>query len=275
MACRWGARRRGARARARLRSPRGRQARGIDNSSPCLVQALHYGPTPVPTAISRCEEFLEGAQDDRSLEAAMARTLAALTAMQGDFDEARRLWRRASGIYEELGTHRSAESQGRSSPPRSSCWPAILPRRPRVCDRATRRWTTMGVKSALARRSRRSLPMRCATHGQLRGGRALRRSARTSSASDDLVTQIVWRIARAKALARREATECAEELARDALVLAERHRLPRPPRDHARRHSPRVLAASGQAEEAAALREQRPRACTSAKGNVARRRPCG
>ena len=68
-----------------------------------LAFSLYYGPTPVEEAIARCERFLEEVTGDRSLEAAIENVLAGLRAMLGEFDEARRLWLRASSQYEELG----------------------------------------------------------------------------------------------------------------------------------------------------------------------------
>ena len=69
----------------------------------CLAISLYFGPTPVEEAIARCEHFLAEVTGDRSLEAAIESSLAGLRAMLGDFDEARRLWLRASEQYEELG----------------------------------------------------------------------------------------------------------------------------------------------------------------------------
>ena len=65
--------------------------------------AVYYGPTPVDDAIRRCEQLLEERPADRPLEAGIASTLAGLAAMRGDFDEGRRLQRRARDLYEELG----------------------------------------------------------------------------------------------------------------------------------------------------------------------------
>jgi ATP/maltotriose-dependent transcriptional regulator MalT len=67
--------------------------------------ALHLvrGPVPVPDAIRRCEELIGSSTGDRALEAVITRSLAALVAMDGRFEEARDLLERSSPILEELG----------------------------------------------------------------------------------------------------------------------------------------------------------------------------
>ena len=68
-----------------------------------LCSALLYGPMPAPAAIERCHELLAGARDKPSVEAAVLSSLAGLVALRGDFDEARRRYRRAKRLWEELG----------------------------------------------------------------------------------------------------------------------------------------------------------------------------
>ena len=62
-----------------------------------------YGTVPVPDVVSRCEEILDAAKGNRVVEAQVLRTFAALRAMEGRFDEARSLGRRAREILEDLG----------------------------------------------------------------------------------------------------------------------------------------------------------------------------
>jgi hypothetical protein len=68
-----------------------------------LAQALHYGPTPAPVAIARCRELLRDAETDEGLRAGVTATLAALTAMQGDFEEARALYAGSTALLDDLG----------------------------------------------------------------------------------------------------------------------------------------------------------------------------
>ena len=194
----------------------------------------------------------------------MARTLAALRAMQGDFDEARRLWRRASGIYEELalnvrrvaGSLVAAEIELLAGNPAEAA--AILQSGYETADE-------MGVKG-LGSTIAAFLADALCEQGNYAEAERFSAISEDMSASADLVTQIVWRVARTKALARRKETESAERLARDALVMADATDF------LALQGSTlvalaEVLAASGQTEEATALRE-RARDVYERKGNV-------
>ena len=110
-ACRWGARAADI-ERALYHAKRANDIGEQAALSALLAQALHYGPTPVPTAIERCEEMLAMPISDRSYQAGLQSTLGGLRAMEGNFDEARRLWVEARTMYEELGLR--ARRAGRS-----------------------------------------------------------------------------------------------------------------------------------------------------------------
>jgi len=62
-----------------------------------------YGPAPVSDVVERCERALAGAKGNRLIEAQALRSLAALRAMQGRFDEARAHVGRAQDILQDLG----------------------------------------------------------------------------------------------------------------------------------------------------------------------------
>jgi ATP/maltotriose-dependent transcriptional regulator MalT len=66
------------------------------------ISAL-YGPMPVPEAIATCEEVLARALDDRKARALAELAIGRLEAMRGDFDRARRLYRRSRASLEEFG----------------------------------------------------------------------------------------------------------------------------------------------------------------------------
>jgi tetratricopeptide (TPR) repeat protein len=68
-----------------------------------LCSALLFGPTAAPLAIERCEQLLDGSDAQPSLVAAVYSSLAGLLAMQERFDEARDVYARAKGLWEELG----------------------------------------------------------------------------------------------------------------------------------------------------------------------------
>jgi len=182
-----------------------------------LAQAIHYGPTPVDAAIARCGELLREAGDDRALTAALASTLGGLTAMRGDFDRARALWSQSRDLYEELGLqHRRA---ARSLVPATI---ELLAGDPQAAERELRygydtlaamgeKWVRATIAAYLA-----------AVLAELeRNDEAieLTRESEANSSDDDAVTQVVWRGARARALARTDPA-AAEALARDAVERA-------------------------------------------------------
>jgi tetratricopeptide (TPR) repeat protein len=57
----------------------------------------------VPLAVARCQELREASGEDRVVRAAVERCLAALAAMAGRFDEARRLERQSSAVLDGVG----------------------------------------------------------------------------------------------------------------------------------------------------------------------------
>lgn len=65
--------------------------------------ALFFGPEPVPTAVARIEDVLHGWELGRGPRAATLWALAGLRAMEGNFDEARRLVDESAQIDLDLG----------------------------------------------------------------------------------------------------------------------------------------------------------------------------
>ena len=90
---------RNALAHARSAGDVREEARAADALCNCLV----YGPTPVLEALETCRELLAAGSRTRAFEASVAGAVAGLSAMLGDFDEARYAYARASSILEELG----------------------------------------------------------------------------------------------------------------------------------------------------------------------------
>src|SRR5579864_8154425 len=182
-----------------------------------LAQALQYGPTPAVEAIERCEQLLQGAEGDRALEAALDSTLGGLYAMRGDFDRARGLWARSRQLYEELGLqHRRAS---RSLVPATI---ELLAGDPIAAERELRigydTLAAMGetwVRATIAA----YLAAVLAELGQSDEAVAFTRESEANASDDDVVTQVVWRGARARALAGVDRAG-AVALARDAVERA-------------------------------------------------------
>ena len=182
-----------------------------------LAQALHYGPTPVDAAIVRCEQLLAEAEGDRSLAAALMSTLGGLNAMRGDFDRARALWAHARSLYEELGLqHKRAV---RSLIPAAI---ELLAGDPLAAERELRvgydtlaamgeRWVRATLAAYLA--------AVLVELGRNDEALAFTRESEENSSDDDVVSQVVWRGARARALAATQ-PDTAVSLARNALDRA-------------------------------------------------------
>jgi ATP/maltotriose-dependent transcriptional regulator MalT len=68
-----------------------------------LCSSTLLGPTPVTEAIAFCRRLLADGLTDRQAESRALCTLAQLHAMNGDFEEARLLYRRGRGLLRELG----------------------------------------------------------------------------------------------------------------------------------------------------------------------------
>ena len=163
-----------------------------------LAQALHYGPTPVGAAVERCEELLADGEDDRALAAALMSTLGGLTAMRGDFDRARSLWAHARGLYEELGLqHRRAARSLIPATIELLAGDAVAAERELRYGYETlaamgETWVRATVAAYLA--------AVLAELGRNDEAIALTRESEANSSDDDVVTQVVWRGARARAL---------------------------------------------------------------------------
>ena len=72
--------------------------------APAVAYVLVHGPTPAVVGIGRFDELLEGVKGDRKTEAIVMNALAQLRAMNGEFDEARTLYRQAQATLAEVGS---------------------------------------------------------------------------------------------------------------------------------------------------------------------------
>jgi class 3 adenylate cyclase/tetratricopeptide (TPR) repeat protein len=88
---------------ALLHARRGQSASEEARCVGTLCTILEYGPAPVEAALRRCDELLEQARGNRRVEVAIMSSIAALKAMQGEFDEGRALCARVEKTYEDLG----------------------------------------------------------------------------------------------------------------------------------------------------------------------------
>jgi class 3 adenylate cyclase/predicted ATPase len=179
--------------------------------------AAPIGPTPVLEAIERCVEIREQVRSSPVAVAQMLHPLAALHAMQGEFDNARSLSREANAILEELGRMYSVGvAQHEAAVELLAGQPA---RAEELLRRVFDRLDAMGEKALLASTAG-MLAQALYAQGRLEDAETFCRASRDAAAAEDLSAQVEWRGVQAKILARRGQREEAETLARDAVALA-------------------------------------------------------
>ncbi|PWU22445.1 MAG: hypothetical protein C5B48_10055 [Candidatus Rokuibacteriota bacterium] len=195
-----------------------------------LASALYHGPTPALEAIRRCKSLLTGL--DRAVEANLLANIGGLTAMRGQFVEARTLVSRAKEIYRELD---QAMERPESFVP--------IP----IFHTETRFARLEGEIALLAGdtvEAEHIFRAGCEAldaigHPHMVGPRAARladvlyvleryeeadswtRTAEQRAAGSDVNTHVPWRTVRAKIMARNSDFEAAIDLAREAVTLGE------------------------------------------------------
>jgi class 3 adenylate cyclase/tetratricopeptide (TPR) repeat protein len=185
-------------------------------ASQYAIAALH-GPTPVGEAIAYCEEIIERASGDRRSEGLITSLLAPLIAMNGEFDRARDLSRRAKLILEDLGRSVLAASTSQES-----SVVEMLAQEPAAAESQLRsdyealeamgeRYLLSTIAGELAR----------AVYAQDRLDEALdlTRAAEELSDPEDVVSQAYWRAVRARVFARTGQLDEGIELAREAVTI--------------------------------------------------------
>jgi tetratricopeptide (TPR) repeat protein len=177
-----------------------------------------FGPTPVPTAIDRCRQIQ---QQVRGSPVAVARTfqpMAALHAMAGDFDEARRLVRAGDEILGELGGLQSAVAQ-------QEALVELLAGRPEAAEARLRqgyeRLEEMGEKALLASTAV-MLAQALFVQGRHSEAAEFCRVSEEAAANEDLSAQVGCRAVRAKLLALEGRLKAAEASAAEAVRLGKR-----------------------------------------------------
>jgi class 3 adenylate cyclase/tetratricopeptide (TPR) repeat protein len=183
-----------------------------------IAYILLHGPTPVPAAISQCEELLTSLQGDRAAEALILSTLAVLWAMAGSFDTARELYSRSQASLAELGGSLDASATSLDSS-RVEGFAGDL----RAAERELRR--DYDALLAINESYFRSTVASRLAHvlwavGDLEEALQFSQIAEDLGDTDDVETQVQWRGARARVLAAKGDGAAAVVLARDAVELA-------------------------------------------------------
>ena len=184
-----------------------------------LALSALMGPTPVDEAVARCRRFVVEAGGDRLVEANVARYLAVLEAMRGNFADARALVVEARAAYEDLGMRLLAQSAI------SLAYGAIglLAADYRAAGVELRvgldALEVMGERGYLSTVAA-FLAQALYGEGRLDEADDLARLAQASASPDDLWSQVLSRGTRAKVYAGRGAHEEAERHAREAVERA-------------------------------------------------------
>jgi class 3 adenylate cyclase/tetratricopeptide (TPR) repeat protein len=184
-----------------------------------LALSALMGPTPVDEAIARCRRFVTEAGGDRLVEANVARYVAVLEAMRGNFGDARALVREARAAYEDLGMRLMAHTAI------SLAYGAIglLAADYRAAGIELRAGLdaleVMGERGYLSSVAA-FLAQALYGEGRLDEADDMARLAQASASPDDLFSQVVARGTRAKVCANHGAHEEAERYAREAVELA-------------------------------------------------------
>jgi tetratricopeptide (TPR) repeat protein len=181
-----------------------------------LALAAVWGPRSVDEAAGRCREILELAGGDPLIEAGILRSLAELEARRGSFEEARRLARRASSIYDDVGVLgvmpvSVAFALGEIE---------LLAEDYKAAERELRAgWDALDRIGEQGYRSSAAAFLAQALYGQQRMLEAeeFALRAQEAAAPDDIWSQVVSRGTRAKVLSSRGDHGSAEKLAREAV----------------------------------------------------------
>jgi tetratricopeptide (TPR) repeat protein len=175
---------------------------------------------PAEEVIARSEKVLVTAAGDHLTEAMVLRFVALAEAFRGNFAEARELVSRRQSIFEEVGLplqvalneHLSAQVE-------------MLAGETEAAERSWRKSSEllieMGERSYLSTRAAELAEKALYAQGKYDEAERFAELGREAGASDDIETQVRWRGALAKVLARRGDAERAERLAREAVDLAE------------------------------------------------------
>jgi class 3 adenylate cyclase/tetratricopeptide (TPR) repeat protein len=212
-ACRWGERA-AALEHALEHARRSGDAREAAFVAGSLMHAIQLGPTPVEAAIDRAHLFLRESEGDRSLTASILSSLALLLAMHGEFSDARTRWARAQALWDELGMlHRRAiRAMDGSTIELLAGDPAAAERELRTGYRMLEEIGEMHVRPTVAA----YLAAVLAQEGRSAEADEFAEFAESHAGEDDIVTQVMWRVARAQIAGGSHA----EHLAREAVELA-------------------------------------------------------
>jgi tetratricopeptide (TPR) repeat protein len=173
------------------------------------------GPMPVPEGIARCEEMLRQAGDDRRMQASVLQSLAGLHSLQGAFDRGRELSAASMAILTDLGL---ALAAAQASVERA--FAELYAGDPIAAEAEARHGyevlERMGEKSYLCSAAA-LLALTLHLQGLPHEAARFAKISEETASTDDVISQLGWRGARARALADEGRLADAERLARAAV----------------------------------------------------------
>ena len=184
-----------------------------------LMVSAVFGPLPVDEGIARCVEFLATEGDDPTVRATCSVERAVLEAMRGDLPLARTLLAEGMRTIEELGlTHWAAVNAQEAY-----LVDALAGKPEAAVDTLLESFDTLDQGGERAYLSSIAGFLAHALLAEGRDDEALRfsRESEDAAAPDDVLSQVLWRTARAKLRARHGLLGEAEALTREAVRLSE------------------------------------------------------
>jgi ATP/maltotriose-dependent transcriptional regulator MalT len=213
-----------------------------------MISAI-FGSLPVEEGLVRCKGFLESAGNDLATRAFCCVELAVLEAMSGDFEQARELLADGTRSITELGLAVWAANNAQEA-----YYVEMLAGNPEAATSALREsYATleeMGERGFLSTIAGFLAQALC-EQGEYDEAERFSRVSEAAAAPDDMMSQVLWRSARAKVHAQRGDAESATSLAREGVRLAEDGELLNTQGD-ALLDLATVLTAAGRREEALA-----------------------
>jgi class 3 adenylate cyclase/tetratricopeptide (TPR) repeat protein len=216
-ACRWGERA-AALEHALEYARRAGDARETARAAGFLMQAIQLGPTPVDVAIGRAQSFLRESEGDRLLTASILSSLAVLLAMRGEIDDARTQWARAETLWDELGmaAQRALRAIDASTIELLAGDAGAAERELQTGYSIYEELGDMHLRPTIAA----YLGAALAQDGRFTDAEEFARFAQSHAWDDDIVTQVMWRVAQAQVCAAAGDAAEAERLAREAVEQA-------------------------------------------------------
>ena len=183
-----------------------------------IASSMFFGPTPVPEGIRRCDEIRAEVSGNLGAEAWTLRSLAGLHAMDGRFELARQLLVDGNAIFNELGQTLNSSVRHLDGIVEMLAGDPVAAEK-----RLLEGYLVLEEMGDKAFRSTTAAYLAQAVYAQGRDEEACRYTevSEKLAARDDLLTQVVWRGARAAFLARQGRIDEAEALAREAVTMCD------------------------------------------------------